>query len=43
MNEKIYEEQVIVAHNMELYGGSFAQNLGRIPVLMFSQTVQIKL
>ena len=29
MDEKIYEEQVIVAHNMELYGGSFAQNLGR--------------
>ncbi len=29
MNEKIYDEQVIVAHNMELYGGSFEQNLGR--------------
>lgn len=26
---KIYEEQVIVARNMELYGGSFASNLGR--------------
>lgn len=31
MNEKIkiHDEQIIVARNMELYGGSFASNLGR--------------
>lgn len=26
---KIHDEQVIVARNMEIYGGSFASNLGR--------------